>query len=81
MTKGHEHASCQELLGQLSDYVDGELEEALCAELEAHLAGCPDCRVMVDTVRKTITLYSRQATTKLPADVEARLFNALNLAR
>jgi len=78
---GHDHASCQELLGQLSDYVDGELEEALCAELEAHLAGCPNCRVMVDTVRKTITLYSRQATTKLPADVEARLFSVLNLAK
>jgi anti-sigma factor (TIGR02949 family) len=78
---GHDHASCQELLGQLSDYVDGELEEALCAELEAHLAGCPNCRVMVDTVRKTITLYSRQATTKLPADVEARLFSVLNLTK
>jgi len=78
---GHDHASCQELLGQLSDYVDGELEEALCAELEAHLAGCANCRVMVDTVRKTITLYSRQATTKLPADVEARLFSVLNLAK
>ena len=81
MAIGHDHASCQELLGQLSDYVDGELEEALCAELEAHLAGCPNCRVMVDTVRKTITLYSRQATTKLPADVEARLFSVLNLAK
>jgi anti-sigma factor (TIGR02949 family) len=78
---GHDHASCQELLSQLSDYVDGELEEALCAELEAHLAGCPNCRVMVDTVRKTITLYSRQVTTKLPADVEARLFSVLNLAK
>jgi anti-sigma factor (TIGR02949 family) len=78
---GHDHASCQELFGQLSDYVDGELEEALCAELEAHLAGCPNCRVMVDTVRKTITLYGRQATTKLPADVESRLFDALNIAK
>jgi anti-sigma factor (TIGR02949 family) len=78
---GHDHASCQELLGQLSDYVDGELEEALCAELEAHLAGCPNCRVMVDTVRRTITLYSRQATTELPSEVEARLFRVLNLAK
>jgi len=81
VTTGHDHASCQELFGQLSDYVDGELEETLCAELEAHLAGCPNCRVMVDTVRKTITLYGRQATTKLPADVESRLFDALNIAK
>ena len=78
---GHDHSSCQELLGQLSDYIDGELEEALCAELEAHLAGCPNCRVMVDTVRKTITLYSRQATTELPSEVEVRLLRVLNLAK
>lgn len=81
MATGHDHSSCQELLGQLSDYIDGELEEALCAELEAHLAGCPNCRVMVDTVRKTITLYSRQATTELPSEVEVRLFRVLNLAK
>ena len=81
MATGHDHSSCQELLGQLSDYIDGELEEALCAELEAHLAGCPNCRVMVDTVRKTITLYSRQATTELPSEVEVRLLRVLNLAK
>ena len=57
MTTRYEHSQCQELLGQVSDYVDGELEDALCAEIEAHLADCPDCRVMVDTLRRTISLY------------------------
>ena len=60
--------------------VDGELESALCNELEAHLADCPNCRIMVDTVRKTITLYHRQATTQLPSDVEERLFMVLKLS-
>jgi anti-sigma factor RsiW len=66
-------------LGQLSDYIDGELEAALCAELEAHLAECPNCRVMVDTVRKTITLYRSQAPTDLPVEVQERLFKVLEL--
>lgn len=74
-----ERPTCQELLGELSDYVDGELEAALCAELEAHLAGCPDCRVMVDTLRKTIVLYRRQARADLPSDVQARLYKVLKL--
>jgi len=74
-----EQPTCQELLGELSDYVDGELEAALCAELEAHLAGCPDCRVMVDTLRKTIVLYRRQARADLPSDVQERLYKVLKL--
>jgi anti-sigma factor (TIGR02949 family) len=80
MERAHDHSACRELLDQISVYVDGELESALCNELEAHLADCPNCRVMVDTVRKTITLYHRQATTQLPSDVEERLYRVLNLA-
>lgn len=81
METEHDHAACRDLLDQISDYVDGELEAALCTELEAHLDGCPNCRVMVDTVRRTITLYHAQAATQLPSDVEDRLFKALNLSR
>lgn len=80
MAKGHEHSACSELLEQITDYVDGELSASLCAELEAHLAECPNCRVMVDTVRKTITLYHAQATKVLPSDVEERLYRVLKLA-
>jgi anti-sigma factor RsiW len=70
---------CRELLSQLSDYIDGDLEESLCDRLEAHLAVCPDCRVMVDTVRKTIVLYRTQACAELPSDVKDRLFRVLKL--
>ena len=81
MEMEHDHAACRDLLDQISDYVDGELGAALCTELEAHLADCPNCRVMVDTVRRTITLYHAQAATQLPSDVEDRLFKVLKLSR
>jgi len=76
---GHEHPICRDLLGQLSEYIDGELEAALCAELEVHLADCTNCRVTVDTLRKTITLYHAQAAAELPSDVEDRLYKVLKL--
>jgi anti-sigma factor (TIGR02949 family) len=75
----HEHSTCRELLDHVSDYIDGELEASICAELEAHLAACPNCRIMVDTVRKTIMLYHTRATTDLPSDVQDRLYKVLNL--
>jgi anti-sigma factor (TIGR02949 family) len=79
VSSGHDHANCQELLDQLSDYIDGELEASLCAEIEEHLSGCSDCRIMVDTMRKTIILYREQAPEDLPSDVKDRLYHVLKL--
>lgn len=81
MQTAHNHEACRGLLDQLSDYIDGELEESLCAELESHLSECTNCRVMVDTVRKTITLYHDQTPAELPPDVEDRLYRVLKLER
>lgn len=79
MSTKHEHPLCQELLSQFSDYIDGELDDAVCAELEAHLAECPNCRILVDTLRKTISLYHDHSEPELPADVRQRLFRVLKL--
>ena len=84
MTTTHPHGDltrCQELLGQLNDYVDGTLAVELCHDLEQHLAGCADCQVVFDTLTKTIQLYHTLEATpvELPSDVEARLLRRLNL--
>ncbi len=75
------HENCRHLLGALSDYVDGEAEAAICAEIERHLAGCDNCRVVVDTLKKTVYLYHDVATETpdLPAEVRQRLYQRLNL--
>jgi anti-sigma factor (TIGR02949 family) len=72
--------SCRNLLSSLSDYVDGTLGEQLCDDIERHLASCDDCRIVVDTLRKTI--YLVHATSKpepVPAEVRTRLFHRLDL--
>lgn len=79
MSAQHDHIRCRELLGSLSDYVDGELEETLCREIEAHMAECENCRIVVDTLRKTISLYRILPSEPLPAAVEQRLFKRLEL--
>jgi predicted anti-sigma-YlaC factor YlaD len=79
MPFGHEGAKCQELLSQVSDYIDGDLETVVCAELEAHLAECPDCRVVVDTLRRTILLYRCEPAAELPEGVRRRLYEVLRL--
>jgi anti-sigma factor RsiW len=68
---------CGNVIKQLNSYLDGELDEALRWELLAHLEQCKDCRVVVDTTRKTIELYCNSEPLPLPADVRQRLNQAL----
>ena len=53
--------------------LDGEAEEALCQEIERHMEGCENCRIVVDTLAKTIHLYRERGHTPLPDDARQRL--------
>lgn len=76
----HMHKNCEELLGSLSAYIDGDLSPELCQELERHLAGCNDCRVVLNTTKRTIDLvHTPLEKNDLPEDVRERLFKRLNL--
>lgn len=75
----HLTEACLEIKDKLSAYLDGELESAVCAEIQQHLSGCDDCRVMVDTLNKTITLYRNYGQETVPSDVHERLTRVLNL--
>ncbi len=71
---------CKDMLGNLSAYIDGELEAELCAEIEQHVAGCTNCSIVVDTLKRTVVLYHDHGHEPLPEDVKARLLAALHLA-
>lgn len=77
----HDEATCLEMLRDINAYVDGELAADVCRALQQHLAECPDCRVVFDTLTKTLTLYHAldEQPGDLPAGVEARLFRCLTL--
>lgn len=76
----HYHENCQALLGSLSDYIDGELPPNLCTEIEKHLEGCDNCRVVLNTTKRTIDLVRVEPVQEpIPDDVRERLFLRLNL--
>ena len=76
----HAHTNCEELLFSLSAYIDGELNQELCQELEKHLAGCDNCRVVLNTTKRTIDLvHAPIEKLDVPEDVRERLFKRLNL--
>jgi predicted anti-sigma-YlaC factor YlaD len=75
-----EYPSCRHLLGSLSEFVDGTLEDELCAEIQRHMEGCDNCRIVVDSLRKTIYLYQvTKEPAVVPEDVRERLYRRLDL--
>ncbi len=72
--------NCRYLLSSLSEYVDGDLSEALCQEIERHMAGCEDCQIVINTLQKTVNLYHKAtALPDIPSEVRDRLFKRLDL--
>jgi hypothetical protein len=61
----------------LNEYVDGTVDPALCEDFEKHMAGCNPCQVVVDNIRKTITLYKEGQPYELPIPFRDRLHAAL----
>ncbi len=77
----HSHNEiCRLLLRELSAYLDGEAEESLCREIEQHMTECENCRVVVDTLARTIKLYRISGHAHLPPDARQRLYAALDLS-
>jgi len=74
---GCKEVRCSEALRELSNYMDGDLDNGLKQELESHLGQCQDCRVVFDTTRKTIELYCDGKLFPLPEAVRNRLHAAI----
>jgi len=68
---------CEEMLALLNEYVDGTIDPSICEEFEKHMAGCNPCQVVVDNIRKTITLYKNGQPYELPVEFRDRLHSVL----
>jgi RNA polymerase sigma-70 factor, ECF subfamily len=47
-------ARCKAMFAELSDYLDEQLDDSLCEELERHMDGCGPCQGFVATLEATI---------------------------
>jgi predicted anti-sigma-YlaC factor YlaD len=69
--------NCENVIHELSDFIDGDLDGALKQQLESHLKDCEDCRLVIDQTKKTIEVFCDSEPVELPGEVRARLHDAL----
>jgi predicted anti-sigma-YlaC factor YlaD len=71
---------CKDVLEQLSNFIEGEIPPALLQQLEGHIQSCNNCRIVLDTTRKTIYLYHKHAADqKAPGETVEHLYQTLHL--
>jgi predicted anti-sigma-YlaC factor YlaD len=69
--------NCKTLVVELEDYLDEELDSELRASIEVHLAKCKNCKLIVDTTKKTIQIFCNSEPAPLSEDTRHRLHDAL----
>jgi len=69
--------NCQDYIEGLNDYIDGELDAELCSEIEKHLGKCRNCRIMVDSLKQTVTLCREGKCEELPESLQNKLTSAM----
>jgi anti-sigma factor RsiW len=74
---------CADLLMRVSAYLDGDLEECCCKELEEYLSSHPECAQRCETMRELIGLCRSDADKtpgpSLSPEFKARLRQILEL--
>jgi anti-sigma factor RsiW len=71
--------ACAESL-RLQAYFDGELDGLRAAEVERHLEGCDDCRLLLEDLQRLRSAIRRDLAPAVPAQLRARIAGALDAA-
>ena len=69
--KKHDAEQCREIFARLSEYLDEELDPAVCDAIDEHNEDCPPCTAFLTSLRTTVDLLGDQEPAQL-SDKERR---------
>ena len=73
--------NCADVVDHICDELDTKLSSAKCREIKRHLAKCPNCAAYLDSMKKTIRLYSTYPDPRVPSKTRKKLFATLKLPK
>jgi anti-sigma factor RsiW len=69
--------NCREVWREISNYIEGDVDADLRAELEAHFAQCRRCTAVLDGTHNIIVLMADERAFTVPAGFRERLTKRL----
>lgn len=73
--------ACRELVELVTEYLDGALDPAARARVDAHLAACDGCTTYIDQVRAVMAATPRILLELVPPALMQRLLEAFRAGR
>jgi len=70
-------ARCKAMFAELSDYLDEQLDESLCEEIERHMSDCGPCQAFLATLEATIEQLHKPAADRALPENTSKLRNQL----
>ena len=61
--------TCEQLMAELGDYLEGQSAVEVREQLEFHLSRCRVCRVIYDSTCKTVKIVTEAGSFDLPQEV------------
>lgn len=69
----HPHQDCLKMFEKLSEYIDKEVDEMTCREIERHAKSCIRCEVCLEMLKRAVELCRRVESHPVPESLSARL--------
>ena len=66
------------MFARLSEYIDNELDEITCRDIERHMANCPPCQNCLATLKRTVKLCENIEDQPVPQDFSIKLKRFIN---
>jgi len=68
---------CKHVWDHISAYIDGDVDQALRAEIDRHLEHCEICSAVMDSTRNVVVLMADERVFEIPAGFSQRLHDRL----
>src|SRR5580700_3879213 len=73
MVENQRMLHCEQVWREISNYVDGDVDEALRASMEEHFRTCQRCASVLAGTRNVVQLYGDERMLEVPAGFSRRL--------
>ena len=74
---GSDDCRCDEVMADLSEFVDETLSPSQIHRLAAHISGCPHCAAHAEGERELRALMARQCRESAPARLRGRIVRTI----
>ncbi len=70
---------CRHVWDHISEYIDGDVDAALRAEIDRHLEHCEICSAVMDSTRNVVVLVADERVFEIPAGYSERLHRRIDM--